>query len=549
MPITNKQKAKFDIILRKIPNYDPFKDSELFYMDYQKAFDAIFFFENALVHIKGKKAGQPFLLEDWQKAVIGNLFGWLRHSDGTRRYRECLIYIPRKNGKTILAAGIANYMFFMDKEMGSEIYCAAAEAGQARLCWDVAKQMILRNPLLNEKCHIYQNSIVDEATASFFKPISAEADTKHGYNIHCAVVDELHVQASPALVDVLETSTGSREQPVIIYLTTSDFERESICNDKYKYAKDICQGTITDHSFLPVVYEANAKADWKSEEVWKKANPNYGISLTVEYMERNCQKAINSARYQNTFKRLNLNIKTDSDVQWISMDKWNACDQVIDIEELKGKTCFAGLDLSQVSDLTAFVLFFPFDGNVVLPYCFIPREVARMRLEKNRVNYIAWASEGYMELTEGDTCDHEHIKYRINELGKMFNIQEIAFDRWGAAQIMTDLGQDGFEMIKFGQGYASMSAPAKHLEKLILDGDIIHNNHPVLKWCIGNTMVEEDPAGNIKPNKKTQGNKSANKIDPVVALVMAIGRAIVSEDNFTSIYDTRGIISIDGEEP
>jgi len=243
-------------------------------------------------------------------------------------------------------------------------------------------------------------------------------------------------------------------------------------------------------------------------------------------------------------QRLHLNIKTDADVQWISLEDWDACTEEVMISDLVGKRCFAGLDLAQTRDITAFVLFFPYDGNVIIPYCFVPHDTASARLEKDRINYIAWADEGLLELTEGNVCDYEFVRKKINELGEVFDIVEIAFDRWGATEITTNLGKDGFEMVTFGQGYASMSAPTKHLEKLILSNDLIHNNHKVLRWCISNVMVEEDAAGNLKPSKK----KSEQKIDPIVAAIMAIGRAIVSEGDFDSIYDTRGILTIDGEE-
>ncbi len=515
----------WETVLPQIPGYDPFATARDCTFDEEAADLAVGFFRECLTHVKGAQAGQPFVLAPWQQAVVGNLMGWKR-PDGTRRYREALIMVPRKQGKTLMAAGLALHAFFCDGEPGSEIYAAAADRDQARLLWDVARRMIQNEPALFESCRLYQHSIVIETMGSCFKAISADAATKHGYNSHFVVVDELHAQRDRELVDVLLTSMGARRQPLMVYLTTSDFERPSICNEKHDYACKVRDGILEDPSFLPVVYEAAHDAEWTSKDVWAQVNPGLGQSLNLEYLERECRRAQEQPSYENTFKRLHLNIKTQADVAWLSMADWDACAARVPPDDLRRKTCYAGLDLASTTDLTAFVLYFPEDGHRVLPFFWAPRENAVKREHRDRVPYTAWARDGHLQLTEGNVCDYEAVRLRIDELGKLYDIKEIAFDRWGAQQLVTNLKDDGHEVVAFGQGYASLSAPAKELEKLIVSRQLRHDGHPILRWCASNVMIETDAAGNIKPSKR----KSKEHIDGIAALVMAIGLAIVREE-------------------
>ena len=526
---------ELDRILKLVPGYDSELTAKDCFFDYKEANRVIAFFETYLKHVKGKWADQPFLLQDWQKSIIANLFGWYR-PDNTRRYREALIYVPRKNGKSLLAAGICNYMLFCDGEKGAEIYCAAAERDQAALVWDVAKQQIKRDERLDNACKVYQHAIVIQDIGSTFKAISADASTKHGYNAHCVVIDELHAQKNSELVDVLITSTGARTQPIICHITTSDYARPSICNQKHEYAKKIRDGLIEDTAFLPVIYEANVDDDWADPVVWAKANPNLGVSISLEYLQRECKRAIESIPYQNTFKRLHLNIKTRSDIQWIDVNTWTKCFMDFSAEDLLGCYCYAGLDLSSTTDLTSFTLFFP-EEKKILSYSFAPKENALKRQKKDRVPYLAWEKEGFIEFTEGNAVDYEYLRQRINQLGEKYEIKEIAFDRWNSSGLATKLMGDGFEMVTFGQGYASMSAPSKSFEAMVLNSGINHNDNKLFNWAISNVMLEMDAAGNIKPSKK----KSTERIDPAVALIMAIGRSEVAEAETESVYEERGI--------
>ena len=522
--------------MQLIPGYDPWDTREGCTFDGKKADGAVWFIETFCRHVKGEWAGQPLKLQDWQKSIIGNLFGWHR-ADGTRRYREAFIFLPRKNSKTTLSAAIATYCLFKDNEPGAEIYCAAAEREQASLLFDIAKHMVLQDDVLKAQAKIYQKSIGIEATASWFRAISADAQTKHGFNSHCVIVDELHAQPNSELVDVLQTSLGSRRQPLLIYITTSDYERESICNQIHEYASQVRDGIVRNRAFLPVIYEASTSDDWHNEGTWYKANPNLGVSIKMDYFKSECQKAIDAPSRENLFKRLHLNIRTEQQTRWFNMDRWDTCAGTVDPAELEGKRCFAGLDLASTNDVTALALLFPDkSGYTVLPFFWIPEDKAREIEQKRRVPYSTWGRQGHVAVTPGNVVDYDVVRAAINHLGDKYKIQEIAVDRWNATQITTQLTGDGFEMVAYGQGFASMSAPSKELEKLILSGGLNHGGNPVLRWMASNASVLSDAAGNIKPDRKNR----EQKIDGIVAAVMALGRAMLQGEK-KSCYETRGI--------
>lgn len=515
-----------DICRTGIPGYDPWANAEGMRFDMKAGQTAIDFIHECQTHIEGALAGQPFLLEDWQKAIIGNLFGWKRR-DGTRRYREAFVFVSRKNGKSPLAACIANYMLFCDGEAGAQCYLAAADRDQATVLFRHCKGMIEAEPWLSSKCQIYKaaRSIVMQDEGSSLKVLSAEAETKHGGNSHLVIVDELHAQPNRELVDTLQTSFASanRKQPLLLFITTADFDRESICNEKHDYAGKVRDGIIVDPAFLPVIYEASIDEDWCDPVVWRKANPNLGVSVSQEYLERESKRAQETPSYLNTFLRLHLNVKTQNDKAWLNMAKWDAGGEMpVDAGQLIGRECFAGLDLASTTDVAALSLVFPDDdGYIVLPFFWIPEDNARQRERKDRVPYLTWAREGYIDLTSGNVIDYDVIRTKIRELGEIYNIRQIAVDRWNATQLVTQLGGDGFDVVMFGQGYASMTAPTKELEKLNQAGQLSHGGNPVLRWMASNVTTEEDAAGNLKPSK----SKSTEKIDGIVATIMALGVA------------------------
>lgn len=316
-------------IARLIPGYDPWSDAGDCVFDEALAAESVEFFPALLKFTEGERAGSPFELEAWQAAIVANLFGWYR-PDGTRRYREAFVFVPRKNGKSCLLAGLLLHELMRGNEPGAQLYSAAAEREQAALIYRHAAQMVAQEPELSVRCACKPSMKVIERTDGewcMYKALSADAFTKHGLSPSFVVVDELHAHPNRELVDVLLTGTGARRQPLVVYITTADYQRPSICNEKYEYAVKVRDGSHSDPAFLPVIYEAAESDDWTDPEVWKKANPNYGISVREEYLSRECEKAKATPGYENTFRRLHLNQRTQQDVRWLSMDAWNSCSE------------------------------------------------------------------------------------------------------------------------------------------------------------------------------------------------------------------------------
>ena len=510
-----------------------------YYFDKQASDKAIGFIETFITHTKGELTGQPLLLEEWQKKIISNLFGWKNKDTGFRKYRTCYIQIPRKNGKTTLCASIGLLMLFADRERGGEIYAAAGDRNQANIIFDIAKQMIMNNPELTKRGKVFRNSIVNESKGNFFQAISSDSSTKHGFNASCILMDEMHVQKNRDLWDTLLTSTGARTEPLCIAITTAGFDKQSICYELYDYASKVRDGVIDDPTFYSVIYEATDGDDIQDEEVWKKCNPNYGISLRKEYMERESQRAVDVPSYQNTFKRLMLNLWTDSQSVFIPHSDWMKCHANFNYDKLKGMECWGGLDLASTRDLSALTLVFRVDDKfVILPFIFVPKENAIKRSKRDGVDYLTYMREGDVIATEGDVQDYSFIRAKINELSEIYRIQSISYDRWGATNLILQLiNEDGIPMSPLGQGFVSLSAPTKSVEREILAGNIIHNNNKCMNWCLSNVVIQEDPAGNIKPSK----NKSKERIDPFVSLICAFAE-MMSEEQSDSIYDNRGLL-------
>lgn len=492
--------------------------------DNEQARRALRFFEQCLTHSKGEFAGKHFQLLDWQRAFIGRLFGTVR-KDGLRQYRTAYVEIPRKNGKSELAAGIALKLLCADDEPGAEVYSAAGDKEQAALVFNAAKSMVEQNEALRRRLTIYRNAIVFPEKGSTYKAISAEAYTKHGLNASGIIFDEVHAQPSRELWDVLNTSTGARRQPLTVAITTAGWDRNSLCWQLHEHARRVLAGDVKDHSFLPLLYCADPEDDWSDPRVWAKANPSLGTTLKVEYMEAECERAKMMPSYENTFRRLHLNQWTENETRWLKLDDWNACNgKPVDLEALRGATCYAGLDLSSKIDLTALVLYFP-ESKAVLPFFWMPRDTLRKRMEQDRVPFDVWAREGHIELTDGNVVDQQVIRRRIGDLASRFQIAGIAFDPWNATQMSQWLQEDGATVWEMRQGFRTLSEPTKELERLVIAHDLAHGGNPVLRWMIGNVIVRQDENGNYRPDKA----KSRGRIDGVVALIMALSRALVEE--------------------
>ena len=526
-----------------LPNYDPSVNCGDCVFDSEKALHAVEFFSLFLKHHKGKWAGEKFELSDWQASVVANLFGWVR-PDGTRRYRSSLIELPRKTGKSHLCAGLALYCLIADKEQGAEVYTAAADREQASIVFGIAKKFVESDTYLSGHCSLYRNAITVEQTASTMKPLSSDSRTAHGLNASAVICDELHVWTKPdarELFEALTTSQGARKQPLNISITTAGTAEPTLWKEMHQYAVGVQKGEIEDYSFLPAIWAAEQDEQWDDPEVWHRVNPALGDTVQVEFYERECAKAKSLPSYANAFRRLYLNQPTESLARWLPIDSYEQCEQGYTEEELYGRVCYAGLDLSSTIDMSALVLVFPRKdeeggGYDVLPYYFVPEENMAKRERDDGVPYRNWVNSNSIIATSGDVIDYAYIRKKINELQERYDIREVAIDRWNATQVAVWLDEDGFDVAFFGQGYRSMSAPSKELEASIIGKRFRHNNHPVLKWNASVCSHEEDAAGNIKPSKK----KSHERIDGIVATVMGISRATSNKDD-KSIYEYKGL--------
>lgn len=482
-------------------------------------------FINGLTHTKGVFAGQSFNLRRWQEHdVIRPLFR-TNPQTGLRQYRTCLLMLPRKNGKSELAAAVALYGLLGDGEMGAEVYSAAGDRDQAALVFNVAAGMVRNDPYLDSVCEIVdsQKRIVYRKTGSVYRAISAEAYTKHGFNASMVIADELHVWPKRELWDVLTTSMGARRQPLTFAISTAGYDRASLLWELYCHAKRVREQPDLDPTFLPIVYEMPADADWTSMAALERCNPALGDFRSREELEIMLARAQQIPAQQNTFRRLYCNQWTEQAERWLDMATWDACAGVVDRDALRGRPCYAGLDLSSTKDVTALVLVFPDgDGHYdVLPFFWVPGDNIRARVSRDRVPYDEWARTGQIQTTAGNVCDYDVIRDFIRGLAEEFDIREIGYDRWGATQLVTQLQSDGATCVPIGQGFSSLSAPSKELEKLVLAGALAHGGDPVLRWMAGNVAIEQDAAGNIKPSKRA----STERIDGIVALVMALDRA------------------------
>ena len=431
--------------------------STKYYFDEIEANRAVAFIETMIRHCKGDLTGKLLKLEDWQKDdIIKPLFGWKNKETGLRKYRQIYCCIPRKNGKSTLGAAIALYILFADSERGAEVFSCAGDRNQAGIIFNIAKSMVEMSPQLFQRAKLFRNSIINPSKGNTYKVLSSDAKLQHGHNAHAILFDELHTQPNRELWDTMVTSTGARSQPIIMAITTAGSSKTdgNICWEIHDYAQKVKTKQIDDETFLPVIYEANEDDDITKEETWIKANPNYGKSIKKEYLEKEAKKATEIVSYENSFKRLHLNIWTSSVTKWIGDNIWMENNKKFDIKSLKGKECWAGLDLASTRDLSSLVLLFPIEDDfIILPFFFCPEDSVYTRTMKDKVPYNQWQKDGYLITTPGDVQDYEFIRAKVNELGGIYNIKSIAFDRWNSSQLVVNLSEDGASLSPFGQGW------------------------------------------------------------------------------------------------
>lgn len=449
-------------------------------------------------------------------------------------------------GKSELAAAVALLLTCGDFEERAEVYGCAADRNQASIVFNVAADMVRDCPALSKRVKILesQKKLIYAPTGSVYQVVSADVGNKHGFNIHGVVFDELHTQPNRKLYDVMTKGSGdARMQPLYFLITTAGDNQNSICWEVHQKALDIINGRKHDTTFYPVIFGADESDDWTDPKVWKKANPSLGITVGIDKVKDACESAKQNPAEENSFRQLRLNQWVKQAVRWMPMDKWDRCAFSVNPEQMEGRACYGGLDLSSTTDITAFVLVFPpaddEDKYCVLPYFWIPEDTLDLRVRRDHVPYDLWERQGFLKTTEGNVVHYGFIEKFIEELGKKFNIIEIAFDRWGAVQMVQNLDGLGFTVVPFGQGFKDMSPPTKELMKLTLEEKIAHSGHPVLRWMMDNIFVRTDPAGNIKADKE----KSTEKIDGAIATIMALDRAIrCGGSDFGSVYDERGIL-------
>ena len=502
------------------------------------------FFERALRHSKGEWAGQPVMLEPWQQFIVGSLLGWKRE-DGSRRFRTGYVEVPRKNGKTLLAAGLGLFLTAADGEPGAEVYSAATTREQARLSHGEAVRMVKQSAALKRELRLFRDNIHSERTFSKFEPLSSDHGTLDGLNVHGAICDELHAWPRRELWDVLETATSARRQPLMLAITTAGFDRQSLCWQMHEYAGKVLDGLVEDDSFFGIIYGLDEGDSWEDEGSWWKANPNLGVSKSIDDLRRLAARAREMPAQLNAFLRLHLDVWTQSKTRWMKPEVWAGCNLgAVEEAALAGRPCYGGLDLSTTTDISALVWVFPPEGEkepyVVLPRFWVPEENMVLRSRNDRVPYEAWARAGLIAATPGSVIDYDFILEQVARDVAQFQVKEIAFDRWGATRLTTQMVDRGWTVVEFGQGFASMSAPMKELEKLALSRELNHGGNQVLAWMADNVMASTDPAGNIKPDKA----KSREKIDGVVALIMGLDRALRNRRP-RSVYEGRGMMELE----
>lgn len=519
---------------------------------------AIGFF-SFLRHSKGEWAGKPLVLSPWQQFIVGSLWGW-RRADGTRRYRMAYVEVPRKNGKSTLAAGLALLLAFFDGEAGAEVYCAATKRDQAKIVWEESKRMVLASPELKKRVEVLKANLSRPEVNAKLEPLGKDADTLDGLNPNGVVVDELHAHRTRELLDVLETATGARRQPLIFVVTTAGVAgAATVCQEMHDYSARVMEGQVEDDSLFAYVAGVDAGDSWEDEASWAKANPNLGVSCKLDDLRRKAAKAKEMPSAQATFRQKHLDEWVQSVEVWLPDDRWMlpANARPVDAEALAGEECYLGLDLANTLDLAACVAVFPrgegeqvrpqsavrspqsadddqatggrtltlAESYDVLAWFWCPEDRLSERERVNRLTWRPWVERGLIEATDGDVTDYDVIRHRLGEIAGRYTVRELAYDPFNATQLANQLTHDGIECVRFQQSIGSYSEPMTLLEKLVKEGRIRHGGHPVLRWMVGNVTAVRNGLGQVMPSRK----KSADKIDGACALLMALARAVLRE--------------------
>ncbi len=505
-----------------------------------------------LRHTKGELARKHFDLQPWQAFIVASIFGWKRKADGRRRYRKSYCEVARKNGKSELADAIGIAATFFDGEYGAEGYSAATTRDQAKIVFDGVKTMVKMlledSPAVAKALKVMTNQVVMSTTNSKFLAVSSDYDTMDGFNPHVAVIDEYHAHKTDGILGVLETGMGSRVQPLLFVITTAGFNTESPCYHLRKVCVDILEKNKVDDTMFAMIFCLDEDDDWQDESVWVKANPNIGTTPTWDFMRSATVKAVNEGYHsQVQFRTKNLNQWMRASHVWMPLSKWDAVGpkEPWSLETMRATNavCFGGLDLSSTRDVTAFCLLFPptlgWEHPRLKWWLFIPQETAHTRALNNGIDYLRWAEDGWITLTDGDWIDYDFIADEVLRITADLQVEACGYDRWHADHTVARLINAGMKMHPISQTSVNMNAPVKMYEKMLLSGEIEHDNNPVLRWMLGNVDLKTDSGGNVKFNKA----KAANKIDGHQAAAMAIAEWMTAGTNSgRSIYETRDLI-------
>jgi phage terminase large subunit-like protein len=497
-------------------------------------------FVESLRHVKGPLAGQCIRLEDWQVFVIGSAFGWIG-ADGARRFRRVYVEVPRGNAKSTLSAALALYCLCADDELGAEVYSVATAREQARIVFDAGAAMVRMDATMRDAFGIEQTrgALYIERTHSKFSPLASDKDTLEGLNVHFGCIDELHAHKTRAVYDVMETATGKRHQSLLWSITTAGFDRSRVCYEVRGFVLKVLDGVVQDEQTFGIIYTIDDEDDWTTEAALQKANPNWGVSVMPDVIRGLQAKAMASPAALNNFLTKHLNKWVSTHTAWIDMRAWQACaDSSLRVEQFAGEPCYVGLDLASKIDIAASVLLFVRDGEY---YAF-----ARYWLPEEQIDnaqnsqYAGWAHSGAVTRTPGNVIDFDLIEDAVAEQAAQFGARAVAFDPWQATQLATHLLARGAPMVECPMTVKNLSEPMKALQAAIVSGRFHHNGDPVLEWMASNVVAYVDAKENMYPRKE----RPENKIDGIVALIMAMNRAVVEQQSGPSVYETRGLLSL-----
>lgn len=515
------------------------------YFDVKSANKIINFF-SYLSLSEGEFAGKQFKLEPFQSFIIGNLFGW-KGADNLRRFRKAYIEIAKGNGKSPLAAGVGLYGLLASGEEAAEIYAAAVTRDQANILFTDAKRMIEASAKLSKRVLVNVRNLAVLDSNSYFRPISSEARSLDGKRVFMALIDEIHEHPNALVVDKMQAGTKGRREPLIFEITNAGYDRESVCWHHHEYSEQILKGTVENDEWFAYMTGLDEGDNWKDEKIWIKANPNLDVSVTRRYLREQVREAIGMPSKENIVKRLNFCQWTQQNNRWINTEVWNENNTgEISESNLVGRRCYGGLDLSSVSDISAWVMAFPDDEDpdkiAVLARLWCPEDRLYDSSNKYKEQYQMWHRQGFLEITPGNCIDFAFVKAKILEDAQRFQLIDMNIDRlFQAHQLSMELIDEGIAVCGMGMGYLSFAAPMKDFERRLLARKINHGGNPVLRWMADNVAISQDPAGNIKPNKA----ESQGKIDGIVGLVMAIDRLSRNIAGGTSVYEERGLMTVE----